>query len=207
MSEESATIEALAPYPQELDQGYDECNFADVEWTVDDLPASRYVALHDAKSPEEFLIALGNWHRYTEATLDGLKAKYKPFIEQMESDLKYLQKKLEFIESCINQKLGPGPDSRIVSDTVRLAYSRSERVEIVDSNRVPFDLCKTTVQPDVAKIKEVLKSGGEVPGAELVERWNLQIKPGSLRAISAEKKRKKQNDEISKTPNDDSIDF
>lgn len=192
MSKESAVLEQIVPYPDELDQGFDEWQRADGELTEDDLPASRYADLHHAKTPLEFLIALGNWHRYTEATLVGLKAKYKSFIDQMDSDVKYLQRKLEFIEGCINQKLGPGPESKIVSESVRLTYSRSERVEIVDSNRVPFDLCKTTVQPDIAKIKEELKSGKEVPGAELVERWNLQVKPGSLRAISQEKKRLKE---------------
>ncbi len=165
MSKESAVLEQIVPYPDELDQGYDEVNLLNIEWTEEDLPASRYYSVESAKTPEEFLIALGNWHRYTEATLEGLKAKYKPFIEQMEADVKYLQRKLEFIEGCINQKLGPGPESKIVSESVRIGYSRSERVEIVDSNRVPFDLCKTTVQPDISKIKEVLKSGADPPSS------------------------------------------
>lgn len=194
MSEESATIEALAPYPQEFDEGFDE--------TEGEGPyAVPFKDLHSCRGKAEFLDALGNWYRYTEASLDALNAKQKPFLEQMESDRRYLENKLKFIKSQIPNFLQPGPESKHLSESVRLVYSRSVAAKVVDAEKVPFDLCKTTVSPDIAKCKELLLEGKEVPGMELEERWNLQIKPGSLRALTAEKKKQKEIENDKATEN------
>ena len=43
---------------------------------------------------------------------------------------------------------------------------------------VPDDLCKVVIdrKPDKAVIGKLLKAGEAVPGAELVENMNLQVK-------------------------------
>lgn len=191
MSKESAVLEQIVPYPDELDQGFEVWQERDQSHDEEMAPI-QYLALKEVKTEEEFRTALGNWHRFTEAQLDGLIAKQKAFREQMDADVNYLKNKLVFIEGRIVDSLRPGLDSKHITESVRMTYLRSEKVFVYDESRVPFDLCKTTVTPDIAKIREELKAGKQVDGAQLEERWNLQVKPGSLRAISQEKKRLKE---------------
>jgi len=51
-------------------------------------------------------------------------------------------------------------------------------VSITNDVMVPDDLCKVVIdrKPDKTAIGKLLKSGEAVPGAELVENMNLQVK-------------------------------
>ena len=63
------------------------------------------------------------------------------------------------------------------TDKVRVKYRRSQKVEIKDESLIPekYIKFKTTKSPDKTAIKEVLKNGGYVEGAVLVERFNPNI--------------------------------
>ena len=63
------------------------------------------------------------------------------------------------------------------TDKVRVKYRRSQKVEIKDESLIPekYIKFKTTKSPDKKAIKEVLKNGGYVEGAVLVERFNPNI--------------------------------
>lgn len=61
--------------------------------------------------------------------------------------------------------------------TFRLSTRKSTRVEIdEDFNVKEYMREKITYSPDKEKIKEVITSGGMIPGARIVESDNLQIK-------------------------------
>ena len=63
------------------------------------------------------------------------------------------------------------------TDKVRVKYRKSQRVEINDESLIPekYIKFKTTKSPDKTAIKDVLKNGGYVEGAVLVERFNPNI--------------------------------
>ena len=63
------------------------------------------------------------------------------------------------------------------TDKVRVKYRRSQKVEIKDESLIPekFLKVKTTSTPDKTLIKKVLKDGGYVEGAVLVDRFNPNI--------------------------------
>lgn len=63
------------------------------------------------------------------------------------------------------------------TDKVRVKYRKSQKVEIKDESLIPekYLKYKTTSVPDKTAIKEVLKGGGYVEGAVLVERFNPNI--------------------------------
>ena len=63
------------------------------------------------------------------------------------------------------------------TDRVRVKYRRSQKVEIRNELLIPgqYMTYKTTSSPDRKAIKEVLKNGGYVEGAVLVERFNPNI--------------------------------
>ena len=63
------------------------------------------------------------------------------------------------------------------TDKVRVKYRRSQKVEIKNESLIPekYIKFKTTKSPDKTAIKDVLKNGGYVEGAVLVERFNPNI--------------------------------
>ena len=63
------------------------------------------------------------------------------------------------------------------TDKVRVKYRKSQKVEIRNELLIPgqYMTYKTTSSPDRKAIKEVLKNGGYVEGAVLVERFNPNI--------------------------------
>lgn len=66
---------------------------------------------------------------------------------------------------------------RLVHDTVTISFRKSEAVEITDERLLPPEyLIQGPTYPGKTRIKEAIKAGKEVPGAELVQRQNLQIK-------------------------------
>lgn len=64
---------------------------------------------------------------------------------------------------------------------VAISYRRSETVELAegfDPAQLPLEYqrVKVSVDPDKTRLKEALKEGKEIPGVELVEKTNIQIK-------------------------------
>lgn len=73
--------------------------------------------------------------------------------------------------------LAVGKD-KISTAKAALSFRKSVQVNIVNDVEVPDDLCKVVIdrKPDKTAIGKLLKSGETVPGAELVENMNLQVK-------------------------------
>lgn len=80
-------------------------------------------------------------------------------------------------EAVKNAMLASGID-KIESSLFKLSLRRSEAVEVVSIDQLPESLVtvKKTVSADKVKIKEAIKSGEVVPGAVIIENFNLQIK-------------------------------
>ena len=80
-------------------------------------------------------------------------------------------------EAVRNAMLASGID-KIESSLFKLSLRRSEAVEVVNIDQLPESLVtvKKTVSADKVKIKEAIKSGLTVEGANLIENFNLQIK-------------------------------
>lgn len=60
----------------------------------------------------------------------------------------------------------------------KISYRKSENVNVLNTNDVPEEYLKikTETTIDKQKIKDVLKSGKEVSGCELVTNYNMQVK-------------------------------
>lgn len=60
---------------------------------------------------------------------------------------------------------------------VAIAYRKSESVNVSDIWKIPDDYLKyKDPEPDKTKIKSALKAGVSIPGVELIENRNIQIK-------------------------------
>ena len=73
--------------------------------------------------------------------------------------------------------LAVGKD-KISTAKAALSFRKSVQVNITSDAMVPDDLCKVVIdrKPDKTAIGKLLKAGETVPGAELVENMNLQVK-------------------------------
>ena len=65
---------------------------------------------------------------------------------------------------------------KIHDDVVQIGWRSSTAVEVSALGKVPQAFVRVTEAPDKKAIGEALKSGVEVPGAELVSRNRLQVK-------------------------------
>lgn len=68
--------------------------------------------------------------------------------------------------------------TEIKTPLIKINFRKSESVVVYDTNSLPqmFKTIKVTETPDKAKIKDAIKSGETVIGAELVINQNIQIK-------------------------------
>jgi hypothetical protein len=128
-------------------------------------------------------------------TQDQLQAKaidYCYVIKNIESDSEAIDNEIKRLkamkeakdntidrlkEAVRNAMLASGID-KIESSLFKLSLRRSESVEVVNIDQLPENLItvKKTVSPDKVKIKEAIKAGLTVEGANLIENYSLQIK-------------------------------
>lgn len=79
---------------------------------------------------------------------------------------------MEYLSDCMNQI---GKD-KMQTPRCSLFFRRSTQVHIIDESQLPENLLKITIEPDKTAIKNRLKTGETVDGAELVTNLTLQIK-------------------------------
>lgn len=84
------------------------------------------------------------------------------------------QKKADSIERLIQRSLD---GEKFKTSKCEVKYRKSDAVNIIDESLIPeqYMRTKTTVEPNKAEIKKVLKSGETVPGATLEQHNNMSI--------------------------------
>lgn len=95
--------------------------------------------------------------------LDGLKVKAK--------------RGKELLKNRLSQAMQQFGIERIESNTITISFRKSEGVEILDESAIPAAYFEPQ-PPKLSKtlIKDAIKAGKLVPGAEITQRQNIQIK-------------------------------
>jgi hypothetical protein len=114
----------------------------------------------------QMILMIGYWTDSVEEEikrLEGIRARAKKGQELLKSKL-----------SAAMQQFGI---ERLVHDTITISFRKSEAVEVTDERMIPAEY-QEPQPPRISKtlIKDAIKAGKDVPGAELVQRKNLQIK-------------------------------
>ncbi len=83
----------------------------------------------------------------------------------------------ELLKNRVSHAMQQFGIERISSPTITLSFRKSEGIEITEESAIPVAYLEPQ-PPKVSKtkIKEAIKAGIAVPGAELVQRQNLQIR-------------------------------
>lgn len=102
----------------------------------------------------------------------------KQEIERLVSMARKLNKSRELLKNRLSQSMQQFGIERIDSPTLSLSFRKSRAVEITDELVIPVKYFNAPLPPTPNKtaIKEAIQRGEDVPGADLVERLNLQIK-------------------------------
>lgn len=99
-------------------------------------------------------------------------------IKRLQQAKKVRENTVERLKTTLTNAMNVYEVDEIKSPLIKINFRKSESVIVYDTNSLPhvFKTIKVTETPDKAKIKEAIKSGETVVGAELVINQNLQIK-------------------------------
>lgn len=96
----------------------------------------------------------------------------------LEKRRKAKEKKAEWLEDSIKQSLLSNGDKRIETSKIYISFRKSVSVNVFDVNQLDKEylVVDTRISPDKKALSAALKLGIKIPGAELIENQNLQIK-------------------------------
>lgn len=117
---------------------------------------------------------VGAYIKNIEADVDAIKAE----IKTLQDRAKVKQNKIDRLEDYVAQSLISNNETKFESARVVFSFRKSVSVDITNADLLPkkYIVKKTETAPDKTAIKEALKAGKAVKGAQLVEKQNLQIK-------------------------------
>ena len=143
-------------------EGVDETTLTEAQAYLDGLKLER------TEKIENCVALLKNW----EALETAIKAEETALRARRES----LEKRAEWLKSYLGYCLQPG--EKFETAKCKISWRKSESVEILNEEKIPEEYLKTEIVKKVDKkaIRDTLKAGGEVEGAELREKNNLTIK-------------------------------
>lgn len=107
----------------------------------------------------------------TEADVEARKNEIKRLTELNRSD----ERKNERMKEILKESMALTGHERVDTSLFKVSFRKSEAVE-VDDLLLPEAYKVATYKPDKKRLKEDLKNGLEILGAELVERKNLSIR-------------------------------
>ena len=146
-----------------------EFDFEIDEETGEILNAEELDALQMAR--DEKIENVGLWIKNLQAEAEAVKKEKDAMADRQ----KRLEKKAESLKNYLTYALR---GEKFSTPRISMTFRRSESVLIPDEALLDDRFVNITLvkKPDKKLIKDTLKAGKEVPGAELVTKQNLQIK-------------------------------
>lgn len=114
---------------------------------------------------------------YVIKTFDYNEAVLKAEIDRLTNLKHKVAKSRELLKNRLSESMQHFGIEKIESTTLKLSFRKSKAVVITDEKVIPAAyLNQPPPEPDKTAIREAISSGIAVPGAEIIERKNLQIK-------------------------------
>ena len=153
----------------ELNKAIEDFDLIVDEETGEVLNIDELDALNLAKDEKIENVCL--WIKNLEAEADAIKTEEK----NLEARRKSKENKVKSLKGYVAYALG---GKKFETPRVAVSYRKSESVKIDDDYAIPDKWCELSVlkKPNKKLIKEALKKGEHIAGAELIEKNNLQIK-------------------------------
>lgn len=109
-------------------------------------------------------------------TLDAEAQIYKQEAARLSGKANILENRALRLKEYIAYCLGEGNKAK--TELFDFSWRKSEQVAIYEPSIIPkqYQRTKTTIEPDKILIKQDIKAGANILGAELVTNFSLQIK-------------------------------
>lgn len=123
-----------------------------------------------AKKMEDYCKAI----RYYEMTVANAKSEK----ERLDKLIKRSERSQQWLKDAILNVMNATDKPKVSAGTFTVGTRKSTAVNIIDESAIPARYANevVTVKIDKTAIKDAIKNGEEVPGAQLVERKSLTIK-------------------------------
>ena len=138
----------------------------DEETKLDTLDSIDWETEYETKV-ENYIKVMKN----IDADVEARKAEIKRLTELNKAD----EKKKDHLKDTLSASMNMTGHERVDTPLFKVSFRKSEAVE-VDDLLLPESYKVATYKPDKKRLKEDLKNGLEIWGAELVERKNLSIR-------------------------------
>ena len=155
----------------EIDANIEQLVLEAVDPETGEINETAYTALDTLQMQrEEKVENILLWIKNLLAEAEALKAEKKAFADRQAAAEKKAESLTRYISGVLNGE-------KYKTDRVAVSWRKSETVEYTgDAKSLPEGLVRIKYEADKTAIKQALKAGLMVPGAELVERQNIQIK-------------------------------
>lgn len=112
------------------------------------------------------------------ASIKGKIEEAKFHKKRIAEYTKFLERKEERLKKFLADFLANTGLEKVEGSLGKISLRKSKSVDVYDAVKLPNECLSVThtYKPDKAKIKELINSGEEVPGARIVEKKNIQIK-------------------------------
>ena len=153
----------------EIDKAIQDFEFEIDEETGEILNPNALEELEMAR--EQKIENVGLYIKNLEAEATAVENQEKIFADRK----KRIKKKIEGLKSFLGYAL---QGEKFRTDKVEMSFRKSESVHITDEYLIPdeYKVCTVVKKPDKKVIKDAIKSGKDIMGAELIEKQNIQIK-------------------------------
>lgn len=103
---------------------------------------------------------------------------YENEIKRLTAKAKAAKKGVDRMKSALSDYMTATQKKKLSAGTFTLSFRKSESVVIMDENALPTEYIveEVKIKPNKKLIKNAIKNGETVNGAELQENQNLQIK-------------------------------
>ena len=110
--------------------------------------------------------------------LEAMAAAMDAEAKALKARKEATQKRADTVKEHLAFAMAPVGKDKVTTARAALSFRKSTSVQIADETKLPEDLwtVKTVRNPDKTAIGKLLKAGEAVPGAELKESKNLQVK-------------------------------
>lgn len=112
--------------------------------------------------------------RYYEMTVANAKSEK----ERLDKLIKRSERSQQWLKDAILNVMNATDKPKVSAGTFTVGTRKSTAVNIIDESAIPARYANevVTVKIDKTAIKDAIKNGEEVPGAQLVERKSISIK-------------------------------
>ena len=110
------------------------------------------------------------WIKNLQADAEALKARKQAFADRQ----KAAENKAESLKKYLSEYLG---GQKFSTDKVAISFRKTSAVNVIDMTKIPEEFLKyKDPEPDKTAIKNAIKAGAVVAGAEVVEGQSISIK-------------------------------